>query len=334
MKFGRIRIYLLLISVVILGTGIVIGYAFASSRNPRAASFFGMVGPIRSAEGGFKLIDPLIAYETPEATPLTEYAALKKKLQGVINGARAAKAANDVSVYYRDLSTGRWIAIERSTTFYPASLLKVPVMIAYFRKSESDPSIMDQRVMYEPIGSGNTFEAPSLLKAGTMYTIKQLIEHMIVDSDNGATYTLLSKIDPALLSEVYTDLGIKDPGDDSSSYEISTKTYALFFRVLYNATYLSPADSEEALKLLLKTTYTDGLAAGVPAGIQVAHKYGEHILNVGDTVRGVELHDCGVVYRPEHPYILCVMTRASDLHSATTIISSISKTVYDSTDTK
>ena len=312
--------------------GIAFEYRAAAAHRLDATTFFNGISPVRAANDRFKLVDPLIAYETPEATPLLEYASLKQKVRGIIAHATTTKIASDVSVYYRDFNSGRWIAIRRNVMYYPASLLKIPVMIAYFRRAESESSILNAKVTYKGESSENTFEAPSHLVVGRSYSIRELIEHMIVDSDNGATYTLLAKIDTGLLSEVYTDLGIKDPGGDSANYEISAKTYALFFRILYNATYLSPAASEQALEMLSRTTYKDGLVAGVPQGVEVAHKYGEHILTEGGTATGVELHDCGIVYRPSRPYLLCVMTSAKDIASATTIIASISKTIYEASE--
>lgn len=328
MPINRKKFWMLAAMITLFGAGIFVGYIGAPARDLDAATFFSRISPLRSASTEFKFIDPLIAYETPEATPLEEYASLKQKLRDIIDTAKRANDATDVSLYYRDFNTGRWIAINRNVMYYPASLLKVPVLIAYFRKAESDSTLFEERVVYRPLISGNAFETASTLVAGRSYTMRDLLERMIVQSDNGATYTLISKIDPGLLSEVYTDLGIKDPGDDSSQYEISAKTYALFFRVLYNATYLTPAASEAAIELLSRTSYDDGLVSGVPAGIQVAHKYGEHVVSDGSTITGVELHDCGIVYRPERPYFLCVMTSAKDLSKAAALISSISNVVY------
>ncbi len=333
-RFDRKKLYAAAgIGIIFVG-GIAVGYTIAPAGAFEAATFFNSVGPVRSASPNFTLTHPLIAYETPEATGLAEYSSLKKQLQDSIDRAKAEGNVSDVSLYYRSLETGRWIGIKQNSIYYPASLLKVPVMIAYFRSAESNPGLFDKRIAYRPITGGNSFEAPSQLVVGRLYTVRELIEHMIEDSDNGATYTLLSIIDENLLSEVYTDLGIPDPGDDSADYQISTKTYALFFRILYNATYLSPTSSEDALKLLVRASYRDGLAAGIPKGIAIANKYGEHVMSVSGTAKGEELHDCGIVYRPGHPYLLCVMTRAKDLPSATALISSISKAVYEASETR
>ena len=312
--------------------GAGVGTGLTTLQTSDASRFFNNVAPVRTSSTEFKLTRPLIAYETPEATPLEEYASLKNRLQDAVDHAKQTQKVEDVSVYYRSLETGRWIGIKQNSIYYPASLLKVPVMIVYFRMAESDSQLMNRYMTYRPVTNGNPFDAPSTLTSGRSYTVLELVEHMIKDSDNGATYTLLSKIDEDLLAEVYSDLGIQNPGKDSSKYQISTKTYALFFRILYNATYLSPASSEKALELLAQVSYTEGLVAGVPKEVTVAHKFGEHILSQGTQENGVELHDCGIVYHPTAPYLLCIMTRARDLPSATSVIASLSKLTYEAAD--
>lgn len=42
-----------------------------------------------------------------------------------------------------------------------------------------------------------------------------------------------------------------------------------------------------------------------------------------------ELHDCGIIYYPERPYLLCVMTEGNDLNELAGVIQNISKTVYE-----
>ena len=318
-----------LLLCAILLCGLVVGFfGHELLRSNPAQSFWEEFRPVRISGNKFSLVRPLVAYETPEASALHEYASLKRLVQDAIDTHQKTGVIGDVSVYYRNLSTGRWIGVSQGTTYHPASLLKIPVMIAYFKEAESDPSLLAKRVVYKPTTGGNAFETPSTLMQEKTYTIDQLIEHMIVDSDNGATFTLIKLINEDVLKEVYTDIGIRDPGDNSAAYQISTKTYALFFRILYNATYLSPAYSQKALELLSRTTYRDGLVAEIPTSVVVAHKFGEHI-GEGSTAEGVELHDCGIVYYPKDDYLLCVMTRATDLAPAESLIQDISKTVYD-----
>ena len=319
----------ILVLTLMVGIGIGYGASFAQSQFQQQVlqtSFY----PLRSNDSSFSFTHPLIAYETPQATTLPEYADLKRKVESLIKKLEAEGNAETVSVHYRDIEKGRWIGINDDIAYHPASLLKVPLMIAYFKARESNPSLFKRQIIFKPVSGGAQFEAPTQLVVGKAYTVQKLIESMIVDSDNGATFTLFALIDPDLLTNVYRRLGITDPGDDSSTYRITGKTYALFFRTLYNGTYLTPSASEEALALLARATYKDGLVAGIPKGTVVAHKFGEHIItNAEGAPQGEELHDCGIVYRPNRPYLLCVMTRAKSVEGAQSVISQISRLIYE-----
>jgi beta-lactamase class A len=286
--------------------------------------------PLSVHDADYPLIAPLLGVHAPEATELGEYTALKSAIQNDITDATNAGGVNEVSVYFRDLNTSEWLGINQDADYYPASLLKVPVMIAYYKEAESDPSILDQEVTYQNITAGDPFDAPSDLTPGKTYTVDQLIDAMIISSDNGATLTLLNLINQDDLNDVYANLGIANPGTNSASYQISTRTYALFFRILYNATYLDPEYSQKALDLLSQATFSDGLVAGLPEGVAAAHKFGEHVLtNASSTeAEGVELSDCGVVYYPSHPYLLCVMTSTASVENSESIIKDISATTY------
>jgi len=298
------------------------------------SSISGSLSPILEQGTSYAFIHPLLAARTPEATLVGDYVSLKDSLQSLVDAA-SADSATRAALYFRDLNSGLWVGINQNDTYYPASLLKVPTMIALYKEAEEEPGILNEAYAYDPsVLPGTPFDAPSTLVPGRVYSTKDLISHMIIDSDNGATFTLLDHINPDFLHEVYIALGIQDPGDNSADYQISARTYGLFFRILYNATYLSAASSEQALKLLSQATFTDGLVAGVPEGTLVAHKFGEHVLTSGSTPTGIELSDCGIVYYSSHPYLLCVMTAAKDEATAASTIASISKTTYAAVDAR
>jgi hypothetical protein len=83
---------------------------------------------------------------------------------------------------------------------------------------------------------------------------------------------------------------------------------------------------------LAKSTFHEGLADGVPANIPVAHKYGVYELEE-DTDNGKRsvrlLHDCGIVYHSEKPYVFCFMTKGKDVPTLEHVIKSVSKIIYD-----
>ena len=92
-----------------------------------------------------------------------------------------------------------------------------------------------------------------------------IIKHMIKYSDNQASVFLEKHIDPEVFKSVFTDVGIQFPPivDGQFDNNIRVVDYASFFRVLYNASYLSQEHSAEILNLLTKTDFRDGLVAGI-----------------------------------------------------------------------
>jgi hypothetical protein len=130
-------------------------------------------------------------------------------------------------------------------------------------------------------------------------------------------------ISVADLDASYSDLAVIVPQTDQ--YTMTVSTYAGFFRVLYNATYLNHADSEHLLDLLSQSSFTKGLVAGVPAGVAVAHKFGERGYN--NPAIPDQLHDCGIVYAKK-PYVVCIMTQGRGYDAMAGIIANISKMIY------
>lgn len=172
---------------------------------------------------------------------------------------------------------------------------------------------------------GEYFAAPHKAEPGKEYTIEELLDLSLIDSDNNATDLLIMQLSEDELRNSYEDLGIQVPIDNPGAYTMNVGVYSSFFRILYNSSYLSRDASEEFLADLSHSTFTRGLVAGVPPGVTVSHKFGEHQIPGGLK----QLHDCGVIYRADRPYILCVMTQGDDFNKLATSIADISKSVWE-----
>lgn len=282
--------------------------------------------PLREEGLPYKFIHPLLAYENAETTD-PEYAPLKQNLQQIIKDKVSSNDITTASVYFRDLSSSRWIGINADETYSPASLLKIAILVAYLKMSESGQVNLNTKYVYNS-QIQIPYETPSALVSGSSYSVKDLLNYVITKSDNGAKDILLANVSPQVLSSVYNSLQLQDPAINPN-YVISAKNYSLFLRVLYNATYLGRDTSEMALELLSKAEYKDGLVAGVPANISIAHKFGEKVnQDSNGNVVGTELHDCGIVYTPHGDYILCVMTKGPDKQKLTDSIKAISQAIY------
>ncbi len=277
--------------------------------------------------GGFKLINPLLECDNYQPSHINSVVRLETDVQDFIQQVKDQKKATFVSVYFRDLNFGPWMGINEKENFAPASLLKVPIMIAALKKAEEDRSFLQKKVKYTEHLDKNV--VPNILdthlvKLGNSYTIEDLIERMIEYSDNEAKELLLQNLDQSFILKVMSDIGINTSVNMSSDF-VSVRDYSNFFRLLYNATYLDRDLSEKALQILSKTKYDKGFLAGLPKGTMVAHKFGERAYTDSDIK---QLHECGIVYFAGSPYLLCIMTRGTDFDQLATVLAGISAIVY------
>ena len=282
----------------------------------------------------YRFINPLLGFDTAEATDYGQLVDLKDQLNHLVNQEVGQKNANKISLYFRDSYSSRWIGINPDETFSPASLLKVPLMIAYYRWAENTPAVLSRAIKFDgknDIDNEETIQPSQKLEAGKTYTVDQLINEMIIYSDNDAMQVLLSNVDTQVLNKVFIDMDILLPTNGQQQDFITAKNYSLFLRVLRAATYLSKYDSEKALELLAQSAFKDGLVAGVPSDVAVAHKFGEYGLidPVTHQVSNREFHDCGEIFYPKDTYLLCVMTKGNDLGKLEQSVRDVSKAVFE-----
>jgi beta-lactamase class A len=310
--------------VVSLFLGIGIGYMLFY---PAPVNNF---HPIREQDttSKYKFISPLLAYDTPN-NPSSKYKKMRDELENYIDTIK--KNGDTGSVYFRDLATGEWIGVNENVGYPPASMLKVIIMIAYLKHAEVDHNLLNSKLEYthemKKVIEQSVHDSPTELQVGKYYKVDNLIEKMIISSDNGAKDALLANINEDFLDQIYNDLGLNGP-NGINEYDISPSQYSLFFRVLYNATYLNRDMSEYALSLLGKAEFGDGLRQGVPDAITIAHKFGEYMTS-SLAPNSIALHDCGIVYKPENSYFICIMTRGSSLPVLQGYIKDISSMVYN-----
>jgi beta-lactamase class A len=290
-------------------------------------------------EGGYSFINPLLSCNISENKQFDAYKPITDKFKSYIQKSVSDGDAKDISIYFRDMNTGRWSGVNENDAYSPASLSKVPIMIAYLKKADSDPSVLKEEITYKQTVDKNvmeTFKPKKFIETGKTYSVDELLRYMIIDSDNNAAGLLQDNINQQSLNEVYSDIGIPISATLTDE-NITPKIYSYIFRILYNATYLSKPMSQYALGMMSSDDFSDGLRNGIPATIPISDKFGERTVMTKDGTTGNlsinfrELHDCGIVYYPKSPYLLCVMTKGDDFAKLSKIISDISATVYKET---
>lgn len=283
----------------------------------------------------FKFVKPLLICDTNSEKDYPQLKPLADALGTIIQNGKNAKNVDTVSVYFQDFKTDGRIDINKDEEFHAASMEKVSIMLAFYRLAESDPNILSQIVKDELTNDGNfgqEIKPNDYAKTGETYTVEELIEKMIKYSDNNSKTLLLSLISPSLIEELYKDIGVPlqlNAQQPENFDYITTRDISYFFRILYNSTYLTNDLSEKAMTILSEVDYKKGLVAGVPEGVAVAHKFGLENIEAGGVIVERELHDCGVIYHPQNPYLLCIMTKSSSgISNIEDTIGNISAAVY------
>ncbi|MGI5826530.1 MAG: serine hydrolase [Patescibacteria group bacterium] len=317
---------IILIWIILFLFGIIVGYfsrlVLENSKTTSSEN-------IEQRAGHYRFINPLLECDFKENTELKPF---KYEVEKYISSAKNLGKISNASVIFRDLDKGQWIGINENEDFSPASLLKVPLMISFLKQAETDPDLLKLKLKYD--GSFDkdnmqNFPPSQTLEPGEEYTVEDLIYRMIVFSDNNAKELLhIYGQEAKFINQVYVDFGLEIPGVRNVEDFMSVREYSSFFRILYNASYLSRGMSNAALEILGKVEFKDGISKAIPKDNAFAHKFGERALQDGSK----QLHDCGIVYFPKRPYLLCVMSRGNSFDNLKEFIRGVSRVVYREVD--
>jgi beta-lactamase class A len=252
---------------------------------------------------------------------------IKKEIQNKIDQYKKEGVLISASVYLREFERGDWMCINDTETYYPGSLIKVVGMLSYLKLAEEDPSILNKKYVFQSpsdVIPNQTFSSKEI-EHNKSYDIKQLLKYMVSYSDNNATYLLNKNVNQVKFLDVFRDLSLPVPDMNKSTMKFTIKDYSAFFKILYNAGYLTIDNSEFALELLADCDFKYGFAAGVPSSLEIAHKFGE----AGD-ISTRQLHETGIFYLNNKPYLLSVFTKGYDIKALPQVLKSFSAITYKS----
>lgn len=248
---------------------------------------------------------------------ILNFAPLRKELREYF-----ANLDMNYSFYAEYLPTGTSIKINQDNPMVGASLLKVPVVMNLFYAAEQGTvNLSDEVAMQEgdiDKRSGTLWEKG----VGYKLTIKELARYAIVDSDNTAVNMLIGvasgKFD--LFQKTIDELDVDLTAASSTETTLGAQGYSSMLKCLYLSCVNTYTDSQQILQWMTESNSPPRLRAALPDGVKVAHKYG--------TSGGVSESDCGIVYAPKRPYVVCIMVGTEE-SKANAIIQTVSKKVYD-----
>lgn len=251
--------------------------------------------------------DPLINF-TPLRLQLRTYM-LEKNLKG--------------SLYFEYLPTGTNVRVDDDSQEAAASLMKIPAVMELYKAAEFGRVDLDAPQELRSEWLDDRFGSLYQQGAGYTLSLREAARIALTDSDNTAINMVIALSRELLLpaENVLTFLDVDFVRPDEDRLTISARSYSSFLKCLYFSCYLSPDNSQQILTFLSSTNFNDRLRAGVPSEITMSHKIG--------TFNNSVMSDCGIIYEPKRPYLLCIMLEVADDQTGNQHFAAISKMAYE-----
>lgn len=230
---------------------------------------------------------------------------------------------DQVSLYFEYLPSGISIGINEKNEVRLASLSKIPTVMSIYKKIEKGELSKEDQIEIKPEFIDPQFGTTWKKGIGATISVEEAVTKAITESDNTAHKLLKSLLTTEEINHVYEYLDI--PFHKETHYPlISAKNYSSVLKSLFFSSYLTFTSSQEILEIMTKTIYLDKIPAGVPTDIPIAHKIGVY-QQKNDSAS--HYSDCGIVYAPNRPYILCIMVK-NDENFARSIMQQASKVIH------
>jgi len=304
----KIKLSWILLFLIALSLSANIFFILKTVDNGSSKEFFRLTNP---------LVSPNIDTNIQNSSIILHYNGLKTTLEGEI---AEYNATGNVGIFIQDAKTGSWLGINERERFTPASLLKVPVMMAILKKVDAGEIRLDDKVTILE-EDADPYYGQVYQEVGNQMKIIELLEQMVTYSDNTAKNALKRQLSQQEIDRVFVHVGIPDPYLEDTNQTVSPRNYIRLFKALYYSTFLTPASSEKALDLTTDTEQEQLISKEIPPEVQVAHKFG--------IIEGELLSDCGVVYHSKNPYFICIMVKNENLEKSTELIQELSKETYE-----
>jgi len=223
------------------------------------------------------------------------------------------------------------VSINPDEPFPSASLIKLPIMAAVYSAAAKGKlnlnSIYTLKNSDKTGGSGKLKSMPK----GKEFTLRQLIQLMVSDSDNTAANILIKKIGFQYLNRFFKKEGLKNTKINRYVLDLSSrkkgienytsaKDSAFILEKIYRGRMINKKSSEEMMSCLLKQKVKDRICRYLPKNVKTAHKTG--------TIKGI-VHDCGIVFIDKNPLLICCLTEgARTYEQAKEFIAKLSEITY------
>lgn len=228
---------------------------------------------------------------------------LTQELMKLMENYKTVKPA----VFVWDYDTQNYVDINASEIYATASIIKIPVLIDVFKSIEAGQMSLEDTMplteYYRTEGSGSLqFKAHN-----SEYTIDELANRMITESDNSATNMLMAKVGSMTdVNQAIRDWGLKDtyvqtwlPDLTGTNKTTARDMATMLYNIDENDKFLSPESRAKILNYMGHVHNNRLIHAGLGPGAVFLHKTGDI---------GKMLGDAGIVIAPNgKKYIVVIL---------------------------
>jgi beta-lactamase class A len=240
-------------------------------------------------------------------------------------------------VYVQDLKGSFGYGVNPDETFFGASVIKIPLMIALFRKIDEGQISLQDSFATE---SGDWAGGAGWLQweeAGKSHTVEDYLWMMITQSDNVAANALLRLVGgPEYVNQVANSLGAtntllyqKITSERAAVPSLDNRTtprdMATMLAKIYSGVAANPESCQKMIEVMYQNHLQSSLKEGLPKGVEAANK-GGWLYKVYD--------EAGIVWHEDRPYVIAMFSKhgSEDVEDGKDLLRGISKGVYKAQD--
>jgi beta-lactamase class A len=258
---------------------------------------------------------------------------------------RIAVSGADVAVYFKTLDGKAEWSVRPDDVFHAASTMKIPVLIELFRQVQQGKVKLDDKLMVKnefhsivdglsyKLNAADDSEADLYQAEGQSRSLRELCELMITVSSNFATNLIIEKLGVENIRATVQGLGadgvrVLRGVEDGKAFEkglnntATARGLAILLEAIAKEKAVDAASSQEMIAVLTRQKFNEGIPAGLPPGISVAHKTGEI----------TEIHHDAAIVFARRPYLLVILVRGLvDIKQSAALMADISRQIYGAT---
>jgi beta-lactamase class A len=237
-------------------------------------------------------------------------------------------------VYVRDLEGDFGYGVRPDEEFFAASTIKLPVMVAVYRKVDEGELSFSQMIEIKEEDWAAGAGWLQWERAGTRQTVGDLLLLMMTQSDNVATNALVRTVGGAdHINEVARSLGAENTllyqklsSERAAIPQLDNRSTPRDMAPMLQKIADGEAASEKSCGYMIDLMYLDELDwwldAGLPANVYAANKAG-WLYEVYD--------DVGIVKAGDRPYVVAIMSKygSGDVDKGQVLIEELSRTVWE-----